>query len=76
MTNPPTPSFIVVSLHLEVEATLNLFRVAATVQSMGGGINLYNETFSYQTTWAEVIAWLGTLVSTADATTPVAELLS
>ena len=76
MTNPPTPANVVVSIHLEVEANLNLFRVSATVQTMGGGINLYNETFSYQATYAQVIAWLAALVSTEDAATPVAELLS
>lgn len=72
MADPPTPSAIVVDIHLQVEAELNMFRVKATVQNRAGGINLYNETFTYAATYAEVIAWLSALVSSADASAPLA----
>ena len=72
MADPPTPAAIVVDIGLRVEAELNQFRVKATVQNRAGGVSLYNETFTYAATYAEVLAWLAALVSSEDAAAPLA----
>lgn len=72
MASPPTPADIVVGIRLRVVADLNKFRVEGTVQTTAGGIMLYNEEVAYFATYAEVIAWLGALISAEDAATPLA----
>lgn len=68
------PVEFVVGLSLRLLEPEALYRVTASVQVFREGKMEYDKRIEHFASWAEVAAWLGTLLLEANATTPAATL--
>jgi len=61
----------VVGLRIHVVEPANLYRIEADVQLKINGVQTYEQHVAHFATYAEVITWLGGLLSSAAATATV-----